>query len=399
MLRRRVRRRQPLSNVVGPTATSGDPKLAGVLAAAMDAPRNAPDDELTHGFHTYPARMHQAIARTLLAELRPDDPMVLDPFAGSGTVLVEALVAGRPSVGVDLNPLALRIAEVKTDRRDAASRERFLATLARVAEASEARVRGRVPVHAPLSREEARWYDPHVLKELGGLRAELDAVTDERDRRALEVVLSAIVVKFSRQRADTTEDEVHKRIRKGLVTEFFARKGSELCERWQALAERASRTAPSPRLVLGDARELKRALGKRFHSDLVVTSPPYGGTYDYERHHARRFPWLRLDARELERYELGARRHLAYAEDARDRWDHEMGSALRSMARIVRPGGLLVLLVGDGEVGGRRIDAAAHLGELAPRADLQLVATASQPRPDWRGREARNEYLVALRVL
>ncbi len=293
MLGSAVRRRQPLSNVVGPTEAAGDPRVREVLAAAMDAPRTASedeDDELTHGFHSYPARMHQAIARTLIAELQPADPMVLDPFAGSGTVLVEALVAGRPAVGVDLNPLALRIAEVKTDRRDEASRARFLEALERVAVASEARVRARVPVHAPVSRAEARWYDGHVLKELGGLRAEIDAVGDERDRRALEVVLSAIVVKFSKQRADTTEQEVQKRIRKGLVTEFFVRKATELTERWRVLAERAPRTTPAPRLVLGDARQLHRVLGNRFHSDLVITSPPYGGTYDYERHHARRFP-------------------------------------------------------------------------------------------------------------
>jgi len=139
-------------------------------------------------------------------------------------------------------------------------------------------------------------------------------------------------------------------------------------------------------------------LGNRFHSDLVITSPPYGGTYDYERHHARRFPWLRLDATALERSELGARRHLAAGDDARERWDHDMATVLGSMARVVRRGGLIVMLVGDGEVGGRRIDAALHLAELAPRAGLEVLATASQPRPDWRGREPRSEHLVALRV-
>ena len=75
-------------------------------------------DSLTHPLHTYPARMHPATARALIALcFGGDDPppgVVLDPFCGSGTTLVEGRAAGLDVVGSDLNPLAVRIARAKT---------------------------------------------------------------------------------------------------------------------------------------------------------------------------------------------------------------------------------------------------------------------------------------------
>ena len=76
-----------------------------------------------------------------------------------------------------------------------------------------------------------------------------------------------------------------KRIRKGLSTELFLRKAQELSERWAALNEVAE--GPPPLLFEGDARSLPRILGSK-RMDLILTSPPYGGTYDYAAHHARR---------------------------------------------------------------------------------------------------------------
>ena len=83
-------------------------------------------DSLTHGFHAYPARMHPAIARTLLGELSVGPgSRVLDPFCGSGTVAIEAMIAGWRAHGSDLDPLALRLARVKTERRGHKARARF----------------------------------------------------------------------------------------------------------------------------------------------------------------------------------------------------------------------------------------------------------------------------------
>jgi adenine-specific DNA methylase len=411
-----------LSNVGGPVEARGDAAFRFVLAAAMAA--QDPDehgqllverDALTHGFHAYPARMHPAIARVILSELSlGPGSEVLDPFCGSGTVAVEAMVAGWRALGSDLDPLALRIARVKTERRSAKERDRFMHRCAEVAEASERRVRDRVDVRAQLSAEERAWYDVHVLKELAGLLDEIRKVDHEADRRALEMVFSAIVVKFSRQRAETAARSTGKHIRKGLPTEFFLRKAEELAGCWADLEAAVPRSSHAPRFVLSDARRLPQTLAGEYRCDLVLTSPPYGGTYDYLTHHARRHAWLGLNPKQLREREIGARRQLSGKRagggdrgdrrnankqgSSRDKWDAQMLSVLQAIAGLLAPEGVAVFLVGDAELDGVREPADAQLERLAEAAELELVAVASQPRPDWRGGPPRREHLVALQL-
>jgi SAM-dependent methyltransferase len=408
--------RRALSNVGGPVEARGDAAFRFPLTAAMQAQDETIDPGLTHGFHAYPARMHPNLARVVLREffVGPGSE-VLDPFCGSGTVAVEALVGGWKALGSDLDPLALRIARVKTERRGDKSRERFLARVRAVAAASERRVRERVDVRANLSAEERSWYEVHVLKELAGLLEEIRAVSDERDRQAMEMVFSAIVVKFSRQRAETAAREAPKRVRKGLVTEFFVRKAEELVEGWSEVsAELARRDQPShaPRFVLSDARSLPQTLAGEYRCDLILTSPPYGGTYDYLHHHARRHAWLGINAKGLRSGEIGARRHFSGGRSGsrapaqarargpaqvRERWDSQVTDVLQAIAALLRPEGVALLLVGDADIAGDRVPADVQLERLAPIAEMQVVAVASQPRPDWRRGPDRREHLVALR--
>src|SRR4051812_48600424 len=102
-------RRRSLTNVGGEITTSGDRAAAAILAHAIDVAPNmdedADDRAHVHGFHPYPARAHPTTARRLIEDLSPDDGIVLDPFCGSGTILVEAMLAGRSAIGSDLNPV------------------------------------------------------------------------------------------------------------------------------------------------------------------------------------------------------------------------------------------------------------------------------------------------------
>lgn len=79
--------------------------------------KNDDTKELTHSIHNYPAVMVYPISRNILSIVKrhQDISVLLDPFMGSGTVLLEGLLSGCSQIyGNDLNPLAYKISKAKT---------------------------------------------------------------------------------------------------------------------------------------------------------------------------------------------------------------------------------------------------------------------------------------------
>jgi len=75
----------------------------------------------THGLHAYPAMMISPISRNIIGIIGAERKInsLLDPFSGSGTVLVEGQLAGIPHVvGNDINPFAVFLSKVKTTPLD-----------------------------------------------------------------------------------------------------------------------------------------------------------------------------------------------------------------------------------------------------------------------------------------
>ena len=131
-------------------------------------------------------------------------------------------------------------------------------------------------------------------------------------------------------------------------------------------------------------------------ADLILTSPPYGGTYDYAAHHARRIAWLGLDDSKLRRLEMGARRE-SRREGAADAWDRDVSAMLEAMKAVLRPGGQIVLLMGDAQIGRERVPPPPQVAYLGAKHGLAVHAVASQRRTDWTGHRAREEHLIWLR--
>ncbi len=69
---------------------------------------------LTHDFYRYPARFSPTFAQAAIEAFTDPGETILDPFAGGVTSLVEALALGRNAVGLDISPLAVFLAGVKT---------------------------------------------------------------------------------------------------------------------------------------------------------------------------------------------------------------------------------------------------------------------------------------------
>ncbi len=404
----RVRRRG-LVNLGGAIDRTGAASESAALARALDVPpapregsgNDDPDRAHVHGFHPYPARMHPRTAERLVRAFAPPDGPLLDPFAGSGTVLVEAAIAGRDVLGTDLNPLAVMLASRKLAPRDAADLERLRARAEELRAFADDRRKRRAGATRRYADEDVRAFDPHVLLELDSLRAGIAAERDAALRADLSLVLSAILVKFSRKKGDTSEGLAPKRIGAGYAAKFFARKADDFARRLGELAALLPRPRPRARVTQDDATALRTV--RAGSVACVVTSPPYAATYDYLAHHALRLRWLGLDARPFARGELGARRTYATlsAAEAERAWGAELERFLAAARRTLRRRGTLVLLLADSEVRGHALRADEALVAVAPRAGLRVVAAASQPRPHFHdsrtfARVPRKEHAVLL---
>ncbi|MET0591570.1 MAG: DNA methyltransferase [Polyangiaceae bacterium] len=398
--------RRSLTNVGGRVELTGtDEAERAALTFALDVdPEDGARDHV-HAFHSYPARLHAITARRLVEKLSPPRGRVLDPFCGSGTVVVESLLAGRRAAGLDANPLAVELTWLKSHASTQSERDALLegAQMARE-HADDRRTRKAGATHR-FGREDTELFEPHVLMELDGIKAGLGKVRHDFARRALKLVLSAILVKVSRRTGDTGAATAPRRLSAGYTAKLFYKKAEELARLLAEFGAKLPRNADPPFVKIGDARNIEAI--RPGSIDLVLTSPPYPGNYDYLSHHALRLRWLDLDTEKFAGIELGARRHLsALSEsDARARWSKELGEVLAQMAKVLTAHGRAVLVIADTVIGQRAAYADDLVQILAPRVGLEVTTIGSQARPHFHGptarafdRKPRREHAIVCRV-
>jgi hypothetical protein len=396
----------------GRIESGGDPTWAEILSRAITAPQRDRDDRgiadsLTHGLHTYPARLHPAMARQLIAALlearaaaasAQAPATILDPFCGAGTVLVEARRAGARAVGVDANPLAVLIARAKTWTAPAGRRAALRRIGRELAAAAwnEGKAARRAdyqpaPLRAPAGADPAArsrslegWFPPHVRRELEYLATRIDDLRTEDAELAdlLTVVLSSILYKVSRRASDTDPSRVERNVSRGAAARLFGERVELLCKGLDALARASS--APIPAVYRGDARHLDGADIEPASVDIVVTSPPYAGTYDYVEQHQLRLDFLAMPASRFREAEIGSREQFAGDPEqrrrARRRYKRALGATMAEMARALVPGGLAAVILGDSVAGDRAIRADEVMREAAGD-HFVLIAWVWQARP------------------
>jgi DNA modification methylase len=108
-----------MTDLFGSVPSPIDQTLAfcSLANAALD---RQPVSGWTHNFYRYPARFSPRFAAAAIAQFSSPGDLILDPYMGGGTAIVEGLVAGRHMVGNDLNSLAAFVTKAKTTRLDTA---------------------------------------------------------------------------------------------------------------------------------------------------------------------------------------------------------------------------------------------------------------------------------------
>ncbi len=351
----------------------GDPKMANVLAQAIAV--SEPVQRATHGFHTYPARMHPDSARLIIPHTTG---IVHDPFCGGGTVLVEAKLAGRKSSGSDISPIAHLVAQARTSGPE-------LAPLLRRASRKIAdKAKLRIDVEVPEIVQ--KWYQEHVAQEIGRIRDEIRNYEPEV-QPLLKAVLSSILIKVSFRKSDTSNQLQHHHRPPQSTAILFHKKSRELARILDTMP-----ASPATTLIYGDARYTSAP----HKVGLVLTSPPYPGVYDYLPMHQLRYAWLDLWPEDNLAREIGSRRAFRSQgrSDALKDWQEDTKLWIKTQASRLQKGGAMVIIVGDGLVGNKLVDALFPTTEAMKACGLEIFARASADRPDHARNAIRIEHMV-----
>lgn len=385
---------------------------AGLLEFAPADPKR----RLTHQIFRFPAKLHPPAARRLIDQYSQPGDRVLDPFCGSGTVLVEASTMGRHGVGVDVDPLSVFLTNVKTApldvevlRRRAEELAAPLADLRRddyeyqrrqfddLDDQAYARELGElIPPAIPKLHH---WFRRYVTVDLARIRAAIDELHCAPAERDFLLLVFAAIVRPS-SNADPVPvsglevtRHMRERDREGRTINPYALFGRKLERALDDMAQYAALRTPGAHCAALEADATSLTSRLRGAVDAVVTSPPYHGAVDYYRRHQLEMYWLGLTANHEERLGLLNRylgRPKVAARHPLVACRHELPEAAQRIASGMR------------DVDGRRADAFVHYGVGMQRTFASLAGRLASGAPlvmvvghsTWKGEQLDTSALM-----
>jgi DNA methylase len=351
--------------------------------------RELPERERTkhvHRLHPYLGKFIPQLVEELLRRHVPAGGAVLDPFAGSGTTLVQGLESGHPVAGIDLAAFNCLLMRVKTERYNLFTLEHDLRNaLARFEDGEGAAGRPSAYVRA--------WFAPQAAEELLRFRS-LVGEYEHAD------VLRIVLARAARSARLTTHFDLdfprepqrepywcfkHKRECRPIdhAGHFLRRYTLDTLARLKAFAR--VRGVQTSEIVHGDAREVD--FGTQF--DGVITSPPYPGLIDYHEQHRYAYELLELD--DLRERELGAAA-CGTSRAALSAYSDGIAAVLGRAAGTLRGPGTIAIVVND-----RRELYPAILSEAGLRLDARYRRHVNR-RTGRRAGEFFEDVLVARRA-
>ena len=387
----------------------------------------------SQGLTQYPAMMVPAMQAVLIKVVAAVDghvSRVLDPFAGSGTTLVECMRLGLDYEGQDINPLAVLFCRTKAGPFHVRKLGAVASEVVQRASADRGR---KVEAEFPGL---VKWFCPTAIAELSRIRRAIRCVDHPWCRRVLWTALAETVRLTSNSRTSTfklhirSRDDLESRQVHPLKT--FAAVVSDMTNR---LDEEAEALREGGRLTKGGfyRGEIELRLGdskqsspnSRFH-DLLVTSPPYGdnaSTVPYGQYSYLPLQWIDLEdideqvdadflrtTHEIDVRSLGGSRKNAVQavenllevsprlkltlsrleEMPADRANRvaafcrDLNSSLRSAVEALRSRAYMIWTVGNRRVGGQSIPTDAILEDLLVAKGVCPVTRVERKIPSKR---------------
>jgi len=249
-----------------------------------------------HSIGGHPARFIPEIPRWALKNFSKSGDIVLDPFCGSGTTLIEARKLGCSVIGIDNNPVARLISSVKTRNISKKDAEKTLQIIL-------VQVKSEIgnDVELPYVTNREFWFDPPVSQSLTKIRNSIKSIENLELRELFLLCFSDIIRTVSHVapgqilQAKRPNNHKQKELSERDVISIFEQKCKSIFKLLhEDFEQNTSTKIISPEDRLPDF-------------DLIITSPPYINAVDYVWAYKLRMHWLGMANSSKERLEISSK--------------------------------------------------------------------------------------------
>ena len=239
--------------------------------------KQANPNSYTHGMFKYPCKFIPEIPRWgIQTYLEGSDKIVFDPFAGSGTTLLEANVNGYAAFGAEIDDIAKLIIKVKTTPL---TKEQIQELDQHCDHILDVMKQETYECFRPEINNLEHWFSVDALNKLGRMKIYIEKIVDIQVKDFLKLCMVSIIKKVSN--ADDTSPKPYVSNKVIKIPPVVEKEFASTYRRYKQMMMEIL-TIPNlgkTRIVPGDA--LQFSLHEKI--DLAVTSPPYINAFDYGR--------------------------------------------------------------------------------------------------------------------
>jgi DNA modification methylase len=302
-----------------------------------------------HGLHWYPGAFIPQIANNLIRLLTSQGEIILDPFCGCGTTLVEAMKLGRIAVGTDCNPLSVMISKVKCFDY---STESLRQKLSFICERSAGQLLDNQKHDIPTNYEVLKkWFSQNTLTYLLSIWDNINQYTEKEEKVFFQVCLSHVLKSSSSQEKHwgwVADNVTPKKLKEKDILKMFACHCEEMTLALEKVhyqvkdeADKQLSIAHKSGAFIHDCRKPIECVKE---VDAVITSPPYPSVIDYTKAHRLSYYLFGWNLDNDKHTEIGARWKRTRKRQL-DQYVEDILSSFENINRILKTGGLIGMVI------------------------------------------------------
>lgn len=327
--------------------------------------------------HPYFASFHPSIPGTMIELFTKKDDVVLDPFCGSGTTLLQSGISSRNSIGYDANPIACLISKVRTTKIHETKLQKKYDLINSIENDITDFYKNKnqtecffEEVKIPKFHNIDSWFKKEVQIELGIIKKHIEKLNDKDFSDVCKVAFSNIIVKVSNQSHETQYARKEKKYQPNEALLLFQSKLENIIDEVKLYRDLIG--THYCKIICQDLR--KDIDLERKSIDAVITSPPYLNAWDYHLYQRFRMFWLDFEPRKLRDIEIGA--HLTHYQDpdAIEKYCNDMKLCLQNMFDVLKMNKRCGIVIGDSIVH-RKI---VNIGNLLERIGKKIGFTVEK---------------------